>query len=304
MSQTISELLKDFHSLALLSARLRHAEWLTFPTRMLPAGGVEVTGIRDYVPGDDITHIDWAACARQDEILTKVYERKVIPHAHVLVNCSPNMFAFDSAKYELGKQTALAVAYLAAHQEMPISIWPYADKLLGRSPTVKRIGQFSQLTGFFDNIIRKYEEQGPVEDEAGVPNNFLASVTSFVEVVTQPGPVVIIGDFLEDAIFGENSLREALRMLRKAGMVPRVVQINATAESQANETGSRHYRGVQTGHSVRTIVTNSMRKRYEQLFEQLLETVSRDCSECSATLIQVWTDVDREWLWRQFVCGE
>ncbi|MGQ9650128.1 MAG: DUF58 domain-containing protein [Phycisphaerae bacterium] len=52
---------------------------------------VEFAAHREYVPGDDIRHIDWRLFARGDRLYIKQYEEETNLRAHILLDCSKSM---------------------------------------------------------------------------------------------------------------------------------------------------------------------------------------------------------------------
>ncbi len=52
---------------------------------------VEFAAHREYVPGDDIRHIDWRVFARGDRLYIKQYEEETNLRAHILLDCSKSM---------------------------------------------------------------------------------------------------------------------------------------------------------------------------------------------------------------------
>ena len=91
MASADRDFLKRLHYLSLLANRAGGGPLLAAPRRKLPAGGTEVTALRDYAPGDDYRLIDWVWCARRDELLTKVFEGHTDLHSYVLLDCSASM---------------------------------------------------------------------------------------------------------------------------------------------------------------------------------------------------------------------
>lgn len=62
---------------------------------------LEFMDFRDYVPGDDLRHVDWAACARTDQLKVRQYREEVSPALDIIVDASPSMAV------TAGKRTAL-----------------------------------------------------------------------------------------------------------------------------------------------------------------------------------------------------
>jgi hypothetical protein len=52
---------------------------------------IEFTEFRDYVPGDDLRHVDWRAYARTDALKVRLFRDEVAPHLDVVVDGSASM---------------------------------------------------------------------------------------------------------------------------------------------------------------------------------------------------------------------
>src|SRR5580704_17721699 len=52
---------------------------------------IEFTQHRQYVPGDDIRHLDWKVLGRTDRMYVKQYEQETNYVAHILVDGSESM---------------------------------------------------------------------------------------------------------------------------------------------------------------------------------------------------------------------
>lgn len=62
---------------------------------------IEYQDRKDYVPGDDIRHIDWRAYARNDRLSIKMYREEVMPVVDMLVDTSASMAADELKKNRL-----------------------------------------------------------------------------------------------------------------------------------------------------------------------------------------------------------
>ena len=52
---------------------------------------VEFMDFREYAPGDDLRRLDWAAYARTDRLVTRLYREEVTPHCDLLIDASASM---------------------------------------------------------------------------------------------------------------------------------------------------------------------------------------------------------------------
>src|SRR5215467_12906456 len=75
---------------------------------------VEFVQHREYVPGDDIRHIDWKSYARSERYTIKQYEQETNFAAHILLDGSKSMQygEEETNKLEYGKLLAASLAYL------------------------------------------------------------------------------------------------------------------------------------------------------------------------------------------------
>src|SRR5580704_2147228 len=105
------ELLKRFERLSLSAERSGGSPLLAAVRKRVPGGGTEVTGHRDYSPGDDFHAIDWTLCARRDELYVKLFEGHIDRDVHLLVDCSPSMGLGQPAKLQVAQQIAAALGY-------------------------------------------------------------------------------------------------------------------------------------------------------------------------------------------------
>lgn len=54
---------------------------------------LEFRDFREYLPGDDLRHLDWSVYARSDQLVVRLYREEVYPHLEVLIDGSRSMAA-------------------------------------------------------------------------------------------------------------------------------------------------------------------------------------------------------------------
>ena len=79
---------------------------------------VEFAQHREYVPGDDIKHIDWKVYGRTGRFYLKQYEEETNLVCWILLDVSESMRYGSGAvtKYDYACMAAAALAYLVLHQ--------------------------------------------------------------------------------------------------------------------------------------------------------------------------------------------
>jgi uncharacterized protein (DUF58 family) len=79
----------------------------------LAGESMEFMDHREYQPGDDLRRLDWAAYARSDKMIVKLYRQEVCPHLDVLLDCSRSMALEGTEKLRACVALAAALATAA-----------------------------------------------------------------------------------------------------------------------------------------------------------------------------------------------
>ncbi len=153
---------------------------------------VEFAEHRQYVPGDDVRHLDWRAYAKTDRLLIKEYEVETNLRTHMVLDCSRSMAYPEHpdtdrmTKWQYGATTAACIAHLLLHQQDGVGLTLFDDQIRRRLPVSSNR---ASLVGF----IRSLEET--------TPDNATDTKTVFphlAEQLPRRGMVVLISDFLTD----------------------------------------------------------------------------------------------------------
>ena len=91
----------------------------------------EFTAYRQYVPGDDVKHIDWKAYARVNKYYVKLFEAETNFVSNILIDSSKSMtFASGNiSKLEYAKYMAAALAYLIVDQHDSVGLGVFDNEL-------------------------------------------------------------------------------------------------------------------------------------------------------------------------------
>ncbi len=96
---------------------------------------LEFQEYREYLPGDDIRHLDWAAYARTDSLMVRLYREEISPRVEIFLDASRSMntrtpLALDpppAPKPIVAKQLTALFAQLAARLGGRPAIFPVDD---------------------------------------------------------------------------------------------------------------------------------------------------------------------------------
>ena len=118
----------------------------------------EFADYRDYIPGDDITKIDWNHYARSEKLFLKLFldERQV--HTRIYIDASRSMDYAQSKKSNLALQIAATLAYLSVCEMDKVSIYYIKENkvhevisnVVGRENFYNQIGKLNEIE-FSDN---------------------------------------------------------------------------------------------------------------------------------------------------------
>ncbi len=149
----------------------------------------EFTDYRDYMPGDDVTKIDWNAFARFEKLYLKLYldERQV--HTRIYIDASKSMKFGKGRKDEQALRLAAVFAYLSVCEMDKVSVYMIRDghleevfvNMLGRESFYNEIGKLDSIE--FDG-------------DSKITEAILPSVVGYGD-----GLSIIISDFLTDEDF-------------------------------------------------------------------------------------------------------
>ena len=118
---------------------------------------VEFVQHREYVPGDDIRHIDWKSYGRSERYTIKQYEQETNFLGHILLDSSRSMHygAGDTNKLEYAKVLAATLAYLVIHQRDCASLSVFDRGWRQRLPASSQLGHMNTLLATLGEVDRK-----------------------------------------------------------------------------------------------------------------------------------------------------
>lgn len=149
---------------------------------------VEFVQHREYVPGDDLRHIDWKSYGRSERYTIKQYEQETNFIGHVLVDASRSMLygEGDSNKLEYAKLLAATLSYLIIHQRDSVSLSIFDATWRDRLPA-------SGQMGHLQTILHKLEGVSPREKTSIGP-----LLEDLAQQVRRRGLVFLISDCFDD----------------------------------------------------------------------------------------------------------
>ena len=150
---------------------------------------VEFAEYRQYLPGDDLSTLDWKVFARSDRYYVKKYEEETNLECHLLLDVSASMAyrgAAPMSKMEYGSVLAASLAFLMHRQRDATGLMAFDEKIAFRLPASARPGHLNALLLGLERI------QAGKRSDVGRPLHQLA------EALLKRSLVVLISDLLDE----------------------------------------------------------------------------------------------------------
>ncbi len=277
----MSKLLKSLSPTALaaldgLTLRARHIiEGFVAGSHRSPFQGssVEFSEYREYVPGDEIRHVDWKVYGRTDKLFVKRYVDETNLHAYLVLDQSASMSyragIAPLEKLEYAKCVLAALAWLMLRNGDSIGVALADTKIQQWLPAASHNRHWDRILEIFENprevvetpLPNRVKRQKRSRPPAGTD---LGSVLSDVAGrLSQRSVVVVASDFLDDL----EPLMAGVEQLRLSGHDVVLFQVLDRDEVTFPFTGNVKFEDLELS-ATTELETNSIRFEYLKFFEQ------------------------------------
>ena len=239
---------------------------------------VEFAQHREYVPGDDLRHLDWKVYGRNDRLYLKQYEQETNLRAYIMLDTSESMSykSDELTKLEYASYIASSLAYLINQQQDAVGLVLF-DREVSRF--IPASSSSAQLKGIFNEIATaralKKTDIGAVFHNAA-------------ERITHKGLVIIISDLL-DEIQKVPKIMSGLNHFRHRGHDVILFHVLDDFERSFPFQRMTMFEGMEEYPEL-LIDPRSIRREYLNEVEAFCTGVRRGCLEQKIDYLQVTTD--------------
>lgn len=237
------------------------------------AGGSEFVGHSDYTSGDDFRYVDWAICARHDELVTRQFRGSEDRIVYLLVDVSPGMGLGQPRKFDAARRLAAALGYMALAALDRVGVAAVSNRLVAELPPVRGPHRIPALFRFLDGLAL---------DAAAV--NLKAAVEAFVQQRPHRGVTVVLSDLFDPAGF-----EAAIDRLAVRGFQPYLLQVVDDAEAEPSFAGPVQLVDVGRGRTRNTYLEAVDLANYRQVFREFSAGCRRYCAQRSIGISQTRT---------------
>ena len=231
----------------------------------------EFADYRDYIPGDDITKIDWNAYARFEKLYLKLYLDERQLHTKIYIDASRSMGYGTGKKDEQAIRLAATLAYLSVSEMDKVSIYTVKGKevcevvprMLGKEAFINSIGKLNDIVFEGDSFI----------SEAILPTS----------VGYGDGMSVIISDFLTD-----NNYTDAIDYLTGKKRDVLCIQVLSEEELNPKARGKMHFFDSENmDNYYRKNINKDIIKAYKQAVDYVKGNLMNHCNSRNAHFMAV-----------------
>jgi hypothetical protein len=278
---------------------------------------VEFDDYREYVPGDDLRHIDWNVFARLDRFFLKIFQEEEDLSLHLVLDCSASMSAGAPNKLLFAARLAVALGYVGLVRNNRVMMTLLGapggparlEPIRGRR-NVQRLGLF-----VLDNAFG-HASGTPDRPRQATNDSPQRAFTAALRTVADGsgggrGVVVLLSDLLIPPMGG---YEDGLRLLAAAaargitGLDVYCLQIlspgeldpalerrggeDAPRDSAAAITGDLRLTDAETGKAAEVTVTAELLKQYRAAAERYVDTIATFCTARGLAHSLVRSDAD------------
>jgi len=238
---------------------------------------VEFSEHRKYTPGDDPKDIDWLIYAKTDKYYVKKFEAETNITGYLVMDLSRSMgytYRQELTKFDYSVCLAAALAYLMIHQQDPVGLLTFDEKIRQSLAPKSRRKQLGDVLSLLANL----KPEGKTDVAASLAQiaamlRHASLVMIFSDLLAEPGPIL-----------------ESLRRLRHGGHDVILFHVLDEAEVRFPFDGMVELEEPETRQRVQ-LDAAGFRRDYLAELESFRDTYRRECSQTRIDYVEIDTSM-------------
>lgn len=230
---------------------------------------VEFAQHKEYVPGDDLRHLDWRVFGRTDRFYIKQFEEETNLRTHLLLDCSSSMRYPDHqpaktrlTKFEYAATTAASLAYLLTRQQDAVGLMLFDNEVRANVPPLSSTVHLKALMGHIG------------EARLDQPTETKALFQQLASNMQRRSLVVVLSDFLADL----DEVIPALERLRYANHEVIVMHVLDHDEREFPFQDNTQFEGLETPDLQLRVDPQSLRTSYLEALDRFVTRLRSACT--------------------------
>lgn len=223
---------------------------------------VEFAEYRQYLPGDDLSSIDWKVYARSDRYYVKKFEEETNLDCYILLDVSASMGyarAGGATKFEYAQMLAASLAYLMNRQRDAVGLTAFDESIVTMLPPSARPGHLRSVLVTLDRL------------RLGKTTDVSKPMHALADAIAKRGMVVLISDLLDEP----ERVVDGLRHFRFRGTDVVVFHVIDPDELTFPFERASKFRDMEVGDELMA-VPSVVRSAYLAELERVLEIYRRE----------------------------
>ncbi len=238
---------------------------------------VEFAQHRQYVPGDEIKHIDWKVWSKTDRFYIKEYEEETNLKCTLLLDCSKSMRYGEHdgegmSKFDYGATLAASLAYLLQRQQDAVGLVTFDNDMRLNMPA-------SANPTHVKRLVHELEQTQP-DHRTDVGDVFHV----LAEQIRRRGLIALISDLFVDI----DTLTEALRHFRHRRHEVAVFHVMHEHELTFPFQDNTMFKGLEVETEL-LAEPRALRKAYLEAKDEFVDRVRKTCATAGIDYIPLST---------------
>jgi len=239
---------------------------------------VEFSEHRKYNPGDDIKDLDWTVYAKTGKYYTRKYKAETNMTGYLVMDLSQSMgytYRQSLTKFEYGICLAAALGYLMIHQQDPVGLVTFDEKLRTVIPPKSKRSQLGTILSVLANL----KPAGATDIAHGL--------TQLAALIRGKCLIMLFSDLLTDP----DAVLKSIYRLRHAGHEVILFHILDEAEVHFPFTGLVEFEDLETDATLE-VDARGIRDDYLQSLGEFQANWKRECGLAGVDYVPIDTSVN------------
>jgi len=219
---------------------------------------------RQYMPGDEIKHIDWKVYGKTDRFYVKQFEEETNLKSYILLDASASMgYASNGiTKLQYASYLAGALSYLMMQQRDAVGLVTFDEKIRRYLPP-------HSVTTYLNQILTELDKT-----ESSSKTDLSAALHQMADRIKRRGLIILLSDLLDDP----QKVRSGLRHFRHKNHEVIVFQILDPMELTFEFKQDAVFKDLESGEEINTQPWH-IRSEYQKQVSEFINTYKKFCRE-------------------------
>lgn len=225
---------------------------------------VEFAEHRQYMPGDDIKHVDWKVYGKTNRFYVKQFEEETNLKSYILMDASASMGYSSTglSKFQYASYLAGALAYLMIRQRDAVGLMLFDEKIRRYLPP-------RSVKTYLTQIFRELDTT-----ESDRQTNLAMALHQMAERIKRRGLIIVFSDLMDDPV----KVMQSLKHFRHKKHEVIVFQILDPMEISFEFKRDAIFKDIETGEELNTQAWHIMAD-YQAKVKSFIEHYKKACRE-------------------------